>query len=78
MQPATQEAIERLGNNLHALTGDADQMAEIFRRFGVEPDSETAALYLIGPQVRLHALFTPDQDTVTIAEDLTTLITREP
>ncbi|MEJ2456064.1 MAG: hypothetical protein P8103_18200 [Candidatus Thiodiazotropha sp.] len=78
LQGETQQAIERLGDNLHALTGDADQVAEIFRRFGVEPDSETAALYLIGPQVRLHALFTPDQDTATITVDLTTLITLEP
>ena len=78
MERATQEAIESLGENVHALTGDPDQVKELFRRFGVEPDSETAVLYLIGPKGRLHALFTPDQDTATIAVDLSTLITRKP
>jgi hypothetical protein len=77
LEPATQEAIDSLGYNLRALTGSGSQPDEIFHHFGVDPEGDAAALYLIDPQTRLHALFTPDQDIATIAEDLTTLITRE-
>ncbi len=78
IEQAEQAAIESLADNVHALTGDPDRAEEIFRRFGVESGSDTATLYLIGPETRLHALFTPDQDTATIAKDLSTLITQEP
>lgn len=77
LEPQTQSAIDGLGENVRALTGDRAQVEEIFSHFGVDPQSDSAALYLIGPQARLHALFTPDQDIVTIAQDLITLITRE-
>ena len=76
--PAEQEAIDQLGDNIEAVAGSSDQLAELLRQFGVEPGSETPALYLVGPETGLHALFTPDQDTATIAEDLTTLIKQEP
>ncbi len=78
LHEAEREAIDRLGENLHALSGDADRVDETLRQFGVEPEGDKTALYLIGPGTRLHALFTPDQDIATIAEDLTTLITSEP
>ncbi len=78
LDPATREAIDGLGGNIHALGGDPDPVAETFRRFGSDPDGEAATLYLIGPELRLHALFTPDEDIATIAKDLNTLITAEP
>jgi len=78
LDPATGEAVEALAENIHALGGDPEAVAETFRRFGVEPDGESAALYLIDPEIRLHALFTPDEDIATIAKDLNTLITPEP
>ena len=77
LEPQTRTAIDGLGENIRALTGDKAQVEEVFSHFGVDPLSETSALYLIGPKARLHALFTPDQDIVTIAQDLITLITRE-
>jgi len=72
------QAIDGLGDNFKALGGEPERVDETFRLFGVEPDGEIASLYLIGPKARLHALFTPDQDIATIAEDLTTLINSEP
>ncbi|MEJ2395871.1 MAG: hypothetical protein P8Z77_14145 [Candidatus Thiodiazotropha sp.] len=78
LEQAVQEAIDGLDGNVHALSGNAQQLDETFRLFGVETDADSAALYLIGPQTRLHALFTPDQDIATIAEDITTLVTSEP
>ncbi len=77
LEPAARESIDGLGDNLRALSGDQRRLDELFRHFGVDLQGDTAALYLIGPQTRLHALFTPDQDIATIAEDLITLITRE-
>jgi hypothetical protein len=77
LEPATQELIGGLTGRLRALNGEQRQLDQIFRHFGVDPDGASAALYLIGPETRLHALFTPDQDIATIAEDLNTLITRE-
>jgi len=78
LAPETREAVDALGANIHALGGDPDAVAETFRRFGVEPDGETATLYLVDPEIRLHALFTPDEDIATIARDLHTLVTPEP
>lgn len=78
LAPGAQAAIEGMSDNIHALSGDPSLLAETIRLFGLEADGDRAALYLIGPQARLHALFTPDQDIATIAEDLTTLIIREP
>jgi hypothetical protein len=77
LEPATQEIIDGLTGRLRALSGDQSQLTEIFHHFGVDPQGDAAALYLIGPETRLHALFTPDQDIATIAEDLNTLMTRE-
>jgi hypothetical protein len=77
LDAGAQAAIDGLGDNLHALTGNGAQVEVIFRRFGTDPQGEAATLYLIGPQVQLRALFTPDQDIATIAEDLTRLITQE-
>jgi hypothetical protein len=78
LEPATQQAIDGLSDQVHALAGNPQHVDETFRSFGVEAEDNAAALYLIGPQARLHALFTPDQDMVTIVEDLATLITHEP
>jgi hypothetical protein len=72
------KAIDGLGENIQALSGDPALVSETLRRFGLEPGSDTSILYLIGPQAKLHALFTPDQDIATIAVDMTTLITQEP
>ena len=77
LEPATQEVISSLTGKLRALSSEQHRLDEIFHHFGVDPDGDAAALYLIGPQTRLHALFTPDQDIATIAVDLNTLITRE-
>ena len=77
LEPATQEVISSLTGKLRALSSEQHRVDEIFHHFGVDPDGDAAALYLIGPETRLHALFTPDQDIATIAEDLTTLIIRE-
>lgn len=72
------QAINGMGNNFKALSGEREQVDETFRLFGIEPGNDRETLYLIGPKARLHALFTPDQDTATIAEDLNTLINSEP
>ncbi|MCU7853922.1 MAG: hypothetical protein KZQ80_17115 [Candidatus Thiodiazotropha sp. (ex Monitilora ramsayi)] len=71
---ASQEAITALNDNISGLTGEPNQIEETFRRFGVDPDGSEATLYLIGPEAKLHALFTPAEDAATIAQDVTTLI----
>jgi hypothetical protein len=78
LDDAEREAIDSLGDNIQALTGDPILVKETIRRFGLDPNSDTTALYLVGPQTRLHVLFTPQQDIATIVEDLTKLITQEP
>jgi hypothetical protein len=71
---ATQASISGLHENITGLTGETDQIAKTFEHFGVAHESNQAAFYLIGPEKRLHALFTPNQDAATIAQDINTLI----
>ncbi len=71
---AIQTSVSALDGNITGLTGEADLVAETFEHFGVNPESDQAAFYLIDPEQRLHALFTPNQDTATIAKDINTLI----
>jgi hypothetical protein len=78
LEQATQQAVDGLSDQVHALAGNPQLVDETFRSFGLEPEESASALYLIGPQARLHALFTPDQDIATIVEDLTLLIPMEP
>jgi hypothetical protein len=72
---ASLQAISDLGDNISGLSLDPAQMDETFRRFGADPGADEAVLYLIDPEVKLHALFTPGEDAATIAKDLVTLIT---
>ncbi len=69
----TQE-IDRLGTHLTGLTGKPEVVDEIFREFGVDTSGPTGLFFLIGPDQRMHALFTQGEDAATIAQDLTSLI----
>ncbi|MET0066069.1 MAG: SCO family protein [Candidatus Thiodiazotropha sp.] len=66
--------IDRLGSHLTGLSGEPESVDAAFREFGVETDGSQALIFLIGPDQRLHALFTQSQDAATIAQDLTQLI----
>jgi hypothetical protein len=70
--------INALGDNITAFCAGAQHTEYLFRRFGADPQSDDAVLYLVGPQVKLRALFTPDEDVANIAKDLTTLINATP
>ena len=70
--------ISALGDNITAYTPGPEHMGEVFSRFGADPQSDEAVLYLIGPDVKLHALFTPGEDAANIAEDLAKLIIPSP
>jgi hypothetical protein len=70
----TQASISGLHENITGLNGGAEQIAQTFEHFGVDPESNLAAFYLIDPEKRLHALFTPNEDAATIAQDINTLI----
>jgi cytochrome oxidase Cu insertion factor (SCO1/SenC/PrrC family) len=69
-----QASVSSMDENITGLSGETDQIAETFEHFGVDPESNQAAFYLIGPEQRLHALFTRNQDAATIAQDINTLI----
>lgn len=63
-----------LSDNFQALHGDKQEVDIVFTAFG-DADNETEyTLYLIGPDAKLHALFTRNNNTATIAEDLNNLI----
>ena len=70
----TQASVSGLHENITSLSGETDQIAKTFEHFGVDPGSNQAAFYLIGPEKSLHALFTPNEDAATIAQDINTLI----
>lgn len=72
---ASLQAISALNDNISGLSVNPARMDDVFRRFGADPGTDEAVLYLIDPDVRLHALFTPGEDAATIADDLVTLIT---
>ncbi len=63
-----------MSDNIHALHGDSLAVDEVFEAFGAYADGQEHTLYLIGPNARVHALFTRHEDAATIANDLTTLI----
>lgn len=72
---ALDSTISQLSSNIFGLHGTPQQTDETFRIFGVEQNRSDPVLYLIGPQGRLHALFTDDLDAATIAKDLIQLLT---
>lgn len=74
---ASLQALSAIGENISVISPEQVQVDETFRRFGADPDGNEAVLYLIGPDLKLHALFTPGEDAATIAEDLVTLITAD-
>lgn len=74
----TLKEITALGDNITAFCADANRMESLFRRFGADPQSDDAVLYLVAPEVKLRALFTPGEDAANIAKDLTTLINATP
>lgn len=78
LDETSQQSLTTLGDNIRGLTIPPAQVDELFHLFGVDPQGQDAALYLIGPEARLHALFTPGEDAANIAEDLTTLIPTPP
>jgi protein SCO1 len=73
-EAALSESIDRLGSHLTGLSGEPDKVDETFRQFGVEIGDSEALFFLIGPNQRLHALFTQSEDAATIAQDLSQLI----
>ncbi len=73
-EAALSESIDRLDSHLTGLNGEPDKVAETFRRFGVEIGGTEPLFFLIGPNQRLHALFTQSEDAATIAQDLSLLI----
>ena len=68
------QALAALSDNLQGLALTPVQADELFQLYCVDPQGQDPALYLIGPEARLHALFTPGEDAANIAEDLTALI----
>jgi protein SCO1/2 len=74
--------------DLHGLTGDAAEIEALTRALGVaysrveSPDGgdytvdHTAALFVVDPQARLRAVFTPPYDARTLAADLRAIIRR--
>ncbi|MES9969446.1 MAG: hypothetical protein ABW092_05390 [Candidatus Thiodiazotropha sp.] len=63
-----------LSDNIHALDGDRQMLAETFEILGGYSDDMQDTLYLIGPSAKLTALFTRNGNTATIAEDINKLI----
>ncbi|MET0027657.1 MAG: SCO family protein [Candidatus Thiodiazotropha sp.] len=73
-EAALSQDIDRLSSHLTGLTGEPERVDEIFRQFGVDTNGPSGLFFLIGPDQRMHALFTQDEDAATIAQDLTSLI----
>ncbi|MET0090170.1 MAG: hypothetical protein ABW068_09170 [Candidatus Thiodiazotropha sp.] len=73
-EAALSQEIDRLGSHLTGLSGDPEVVDEIFRQFGVDTNGPSGLFFLVGPDQRMHALFTQDEDAATIAQDLTSLI----
>jgi cytochrome oxidase Cu insertion factor (SCO1/SenC/PrrC family) len=55
--------------NLVAASGPVEEMQPLYKRLGSGPEAPPT-LYLIDPQMRATALFTPRQDPATMARDL--------
>jgi cytochrome oxidase Cu insertion factor (SCO1/SenC/PrrC family) len=71
---ALSQEIDRLGTHLTGLRGKPEVVDEIFHQFGVDTSGAIGLFFLIGPDQRLHALFTQGEDAATIAQDLASLI----
>jgi hypothetical protein len=63
-----------MSDNIHALYGEPGTVDKLFAALGGNSNAEQDTLYLIGPNARVHALFTRDEDAATIADDLSNLI----
>ncbi|MBW9264008.1 MAG: hypothetical protein K1563_06700 [Candidatus Thiodiazotropha sp. (ex. Lucinisca nassula)] len=63
-----------LSDNFQALHGDKQKVDIAFTAFGGADNKTEYTLYLIGPDAKLRALFTRNNNTATIAEDLNNLI----
>jgi cytochrome oxidase Cu insertion factor (SCO1/SenC/PrrC family) len=63
-----------MSDNIHLLDGDRQQLAETFELLGGYNDHIEHTLYLLGPSAKLHAIFTRNGNTATIAEDINNLI----
>jgi cytochrome oxidase Cu insertion factor (SCO1/SenC/PrrC family) len=67
-----------ISDNFQTLHGDIAQVNKTFETLGGYTEDNQSTLYLIGPETKLHALFTQNSNTATIAEDLINLITALP
>lgn len=74
VEETSQASLSAMHENITGLNGDTDLITKTFEHFGVDLESDQPAFYLIGPEKRLHALFTRNQDAATIAQDINTLI----
>lgn len=64
-----------LSDNFLALHGDTQMVDKVFKAFGGYADEMDHTLFLVGPNAKMHALFTRNGNTATIAKDLNNLIT---
>jgi cytochrome oxidase Cu insertion factor (SCO1/SenC/PrrC family) len=64
-----------ISDNIQILHGDATQLNKAIEALGGHTDDKHYTLYLIGPEAKLHALFTQNSIAATIADDLNNLIT---
>lgn len=64
-----------LSDNFQALQGDTEMVNKVFKDFGIYADEMGDTLYLIGPDTKMHALFTQVGNPATIADDINNLIT---
>jgi cytochrome oxidase Cu insertion factor (SCO1/SenC/PrrC family) len=64
-----------ISDNVQALHGDTQMIDKAFKAFGGYGNDKEYSLILIGPNTKMHALFTRSSNAATIAEDLNNLIT---
>jgi cytochrome oxidase Cu insertion factor (SCO1/SenC/PrrC family) len=64
-----------ISDNVQALHGDTQMIDKAFKVFGGYANDMDYSLILIGPNTKMHALFTRSSNAATIAEDLNNLIT---
>lgn len=67
-------SLTSMSDNIHVLDGDTQMVTEAFETLGGYTEDIEHTLYLIGPRAKLHALFTRNGNTATIAEDINNLI----
>jgi len=68
------QRVARLGPSFLVLGGGEDEIAEVFKRFGVDQMKQGFTLFLVDPEQRILALFTDAQDAASIDRDLQTLV----